>query len=172
MSTIVANIIIKRHQCPFLYHVEPPHPPAIKFHHTVMLWYYLLYHFHLHGNFTDLPEELSNTCNDGEYNGAVGGSNNFTAGKVEEKRQRKHRPCLGLDGTIYYPDEFEIVYRNCTLKEFCPSFPPRKKTKLTEILKLHKKHIFGNFFKNNCKRFLLQIWDWLEELKFWRMVVL
>ena len=148
------------------------HPPATKFHHTIMLWYYLLYHFHLDGNFTDLAEELSNTCNDGEYNVAVGGSNNCTAGKVEDKRQCKHRPCLGLDGTIYYPDEFEIVYRNCTLKEFCPSFPPRKKTKLTEILKLHKKHIFGNFFKNNCKRFLLQIWDWLEELKFWRMVVL
>ena len=102
--------------------------------------------FNLDGNFTDLPEELSNTCNDGEYNGAVGGSNNFTAGKVEEKRQRKHRPCLGLDGTIYYPDEFEIVYRNCTLKEFCPSFPPRKKTKLTEILKLHKKTYFWQFF--------------------------
>lgn len=102
----------------------------------------MLYHFHLHGNFTDLPEELSNTCNDGEYNGAVGGSNNCTAGKVEEKRQCKRRPSLGLDGTIYYADEFEIVYRNCTLKELCPSFPPRKKTKLT---------FFGVCFKINVQ---------------------
>ena len=138
----------------------------------------MLCHFHLDGNFTDVLEEVSNTCNDGEYNGAVVGSNNCTAGIVEEKRQCKHRPCLGLDGTIYYPDEFEIVYRNCTLKEFCPSFPPRKKTKLTSFLsvfqnkcscklgilwkydrniklKLHKKHIFADFFKSNCERFLL-----------------
>ena len=127
----MANIIIKQHRCPFVYHAKPP---PQDFTTRIMLWYYLC-HFNLDGHFTDLLEEVSNICNDGEYNGAIGGSNNCIVGKVGEKRQCKNRPCLGLDGTIFYPNEFEIVYRNCTLKEFCPSFPARKKTKLAHCTK-------------------------------------
>ena len=95
----------------------------------------LMFHKHLlcqlrwlDGTFTNFLREVSNTCNEGNYNIENGGGSNCSQGRVGEERQCKNGSCMGSDGKVYFPDEFEIVYRKCTFKEFCP-YPPGKQTK-------------------------------------------
>ena len=100
--------------------------------------------------------------------------NNCSSGEVGERRQCQNGSCVGLNERKYLPDEYEIVYRNCTLIDFCP-YPPSKhfkrlcgkvNLKETSYNRIIQVHVVGKFAydqdlifaKNNL---LKTIFTWL-----------
>ena len=98
--------------------------------------------FSLDGTFTELLSIVETTCYANEFR-----DENCSSGEVGEQRQCQNGSCVGLDGRRYLPNEYEIVYRNCTLIDFCP-YPPRK----------HFKRFWGevNLKVQSCK--LIKHW--------------
>ena len=95
--------------------------------------------FSLDGTFTELLSIVETTCYGNEFR-----DKNCSSGEVGEQRQCQNGSCVGLNGRKYLPNEYEIVYRNCTLVDFC-DYPPRK----------HFKRLWG---KVNLKRYSHANW--------------
>ena len=86
-----------------------------------MSWFWIFSAiFSLDGTFTEPLNIAETTCYANEFR-----VENCSLGEVGEQRQCQNGSCVGLDGRKYLPNEYEIVYRNCTLVDYC-EYPPRK----------------------------------------------